>query len=74
MIWRPEGLKNPFNPAAVEARDGEGKPLSHYDAFEMALEALLEALKNQPSTIVDRTIRPGSTTVLWKGFWVFIPE
>jgi len=78
--WRPEGYKNPFNPAAISVRDRNGKPISHYEACEAGADAMLGALDSVQDYI--RYDNSGMTTfnvVVKKlgsreGKWVFIPD
>jgi len=41
---RPNSWKNPFNPAAIEARDRNWKPISHSEAYEAGADAMLKRL------------------------------
>lgn len=79
MSLRPEGYKNPFDPAAVTVRGGnDGKPISHHQAFEYGADEMLKALctdENKLDCIDEREDKKGSiTTEHRKGWLVFIPD
>ncbi|KKK63995.1 hypothetical protein LCGC14_2988660 [marine sediment metagenome] len=43
--WRPKELKNPFSVNASTVKDRNGKYISHHDAWEYGVDAILEALR-----------------------------
>ncbi len=44
MSWRPKEWENPLNPCAVEVRDRDNTPVSHYEIYELGADAMFEAL------------------------------
>lgn len=68
--------KNPFNPAAITARNTNGKPISHYDAYEEGADAMLEVLRKKGEDVIMKLRQLRSHPVIRpeKGYLVFIPE